>query len=314
MVDIVEEDGPWVEKFRPANIDDCILPNNLKKKLKSFVKKSKSMPHLLFHGTAGVGKTTAAKALMNEMNADYIVINASKDRNIDTLRTKIQDYASTVSFGDGRKFVILDEADYLNAQSTQPALRNFMEEYAANCGFILTCNHVNRIMDALQSRCTLIHFQVEKSEQNDMIRQAFERFKKILEIENITYDVKSLLLHVKGFYPDLRKALNELQSYSNINNTIDTGILGISNGQDVEQLLEIVKERKFNDMRKWVAEHDTSVDVVIDQFYRKADKHFSPDQVALIILMLAKYDANNALVGNKEINMAAMFTEIMREI
>lgn len=308
-----KEDLVWVEKYRPENIDECILPSELKKKLKSFVKKSIQMPHLLMHGTAGVGKTSAAKALMNEINADYIVINASKDRNIDILRTKIQDYASTVSFGEGRKFVILDEADGLSPM-VQDALRNFMEEFASNCGFILTCNHLNKIKDALQSRCTLIPFHVKKSDYKEMLSTSLSRFENILIKENITYDKKIVLQHIMNFYPDLRKALNELQAYSNISSNIDSGILSISTGKEIDELVTFLKEKDFSSMRKWVSENDLNMENLIDSLYKKGSKIFEKEKIPFLVLILAKYDYQNAFVGNKEINIVAMLTEIMSDV
>jgi DNA polymerase III delta prime subunit len=308
------DDLVWVEKYRPRTIDECILPSDLKDTLKSLILKSKSMPNLLFTGTAGVGKTSAAKAMINEMGADSIVINASKDRNIDTLRTKIQDYASTVSFDDGRKFVILDEADFLNAQSTQPALRNFMEEYASNCGFILTCNHENKIMEALKSRVATVHFYIKKEDQKTMLRQALERFSEILNNEKVVFDQKVLFQHIRNFYPDLRKALNELQFYINKNNTVDTGLLAISTGKEIDDLLALLKDRDFANMRKWVAENDVNMENLVESLFNKGSKVFSPEKIPMMVLILARYDYQNAFVGNKEINIVAMLTEIMTDV
>jgi DNA polymerase III delta prime subunit len=308
------DDLVWVEKYRPRTIDECILPSDLKDTLKSLILKSKSMPNLLFTGTAGVGKTSAAKAMINEMGADSIVINASKDRNIDTLRTKIQDYASTVSFDDGRKFVILDEADFLNAQSTQPALRNFMEEYASNCGFILTCNHENKIMEALKSRVATVHFHIKKEDQKTMLRQALERFSEILNNEKVVFDQKVLFQHIRNFYPDLRKALNELQFYINKNNTVDTGLLAISTGKEIDDLLALLKDRDFANMRKWVAENDVNMENLVESLFNKGSKVFSPEKIPMMVLILARYDYQNAFVGNKEINIVAMLTEIMTDV
>jgi DNA polymerase III delta prime subunit len=308
------DDLVWVEKYRPRTIDECILPSDLKDTLKSLILKSKSMPNLLFTGTAGVGKTSAAKAMINEMGADSIVINASKDRNIDTLRTKIQDYASTVSFDDGRKFVILDEADFLNAQSTQPALRNFMEEYASNCGFILTCNHENKIMEALKSRVATVHFYIKKEDQKTMLRQALERFSEILNNEKVVFDQKVLFQHIRNFYPDLRKALNELQFYINKNNTVDTGLLAISTGKEIDDLLALLKDRDFANMRKWVAENDVNMENLVESLFNKGSKVFAPEKIPMMVLILARYDYQNAFVGNKEINIVAMLTEIMTDV
>ena len=305
--------GPWTEIYRPQTIDECILTKDLKKKLKNFAKNPETMPNLLLAGKSGVGKTTSAKALMNEINADYIIINASKDRNIDTLRTKMADFASVVSFSGGRKFIILDESDYLNAQSTQPALRNFIEEYATNCGFILTCNFENKLLEAVRGRCSKIDFTIPKSAYKEMISDAYKRFSEILTKENVTFDKNALIQHIVNFYPDLRKALNELQSYSNINNTIDTGILAISSGKEIDNLIEILKNKNFTEMRKWVAENDLDMTFLVETLYRKGAKAFGNEKLPYLILHLANYDYKNSFVTNREVNIVALLTEIMRD-
>lgn len=304
----------WTEKYRPQKISDCILPSDLKKKLTNLAKKPESMPNLLMAGKSGVGKTTAAKALMNEIDADYIMINASKDRNIDTLRVKMQDFASTVSFSGGRKFIILDESDYLNPTSTQPALRNFMEDYAANCGFILTCNFENKLLEPLRGRCSKIDFSIPKSLYKEMFSSALARFTMILENEGVKFDKSVLIQHIMNFYPDLRKTLNELQAYSKIDGEINTGILSISSGKEIETLIKILKDRNFTEMRKWVAENDLDMTYLIDNLYRKGTKAFEKEKIPFLILHLANYDYKNSFVANKEINTVAMLTEIMRDV
>ena len=219
----MNEEFLWVEKYRPNNLSDVILPEETKKIFQQFVEQE-NIPNLLLTGSAGVGKTTVAKAMLEMLGADYIVVNGSLSGNIDTLRTDIMNFATTVSFSEGRKYVILDEADYLNPQSTQPALRNFMEEYSKNCGFILTCNFKNRIISPLQSRCSVVDFTYTKADAPKLAGKFFQRVQDILDKENVPYDKKVVAEIVQKFYPDWRRVLNELQKYS-ATGKIDTGIL-----------------------------------------------------------------------------------------
>ena len=231
-------DNPlWVERYRPQTIADTILPEDLKATFQQFVDQ-KSVPNLLLTGSAGVGKTTVARAMLEELECDYIIINGSLNGNIDTLRTTIQNFASSVSFTGGRKYVIIDEADYLNANSTQPALRNFMEEYSKNCGFILTCNFKNRIIEPLHSRCSVIEFKINKNDMADLAKQFMKRVKNILEIENIEYDKEAVAAIIMKYFPDWRRVLNELQRYS-ATGRVDTGIL--SNLQQTS-----IRERQYH--------------------------------------------------------------------
>jgi DNA polymerase III delta prime subunit len=231
----------WTERHRPAKIEDCILPTSLKKTFLE-IRDSGVIPNMILAGSAGTGKTTIAKALCNELSADVLVINASLNSGIDTLRTEIKSFASTVSFGGGRKIVILDEADYLNANSVQPALRNFMEEYSKNCGFILTCNFKNRLIEPLHSRCTVIEFKIPTAEKSNLAAAFFKRVCGILDKEGIEYDQKVVAELIKKHFPDWRRVLNELQRYS-ISGKIDTGILSSIADESFASLTKMLRSK-----------------------------------------------------------------------
>lgn len=308
------ENFVWVERFRPKNIDECILPVGIKTKLKNFIRSPQEMPNLMFSGKAGVGKTSAAKAMAAEMNADHIIINASKDGNIDTLRTTIQDFASKVSFFGGRKMVILDEGDYLNRNSTQPALRNFTEEFSKNCVFILTCNFPNNIIEPLHSRFSRIDFKISRDEQKELMKQSIVRFVEILKEVGVEYDAKAVAEHVKRYFPDLRKALNEMQVYAKIANKVDSGILASAGSAEIEELVSFLKQKKFNDMRKWVADNDSvELSEISDKLYSKATEYFGDKNIPALVMALSEYDFKNQFVTDKKINMIAMLTTIMSD-
>ena len=213
----------WVEKYRPTTIDACILPNSLKETFSEFVK-DKHLPNLILSGGPGIGKTTVAKAMVEEIGATWMMINGSEESGIDVLRTKIKNFASTVSLEGGRKYIILDEADYLNPQSTQPALRGFMEEFHKNCGFILTCNYKNRLIEPLHSRCSVVDFIIPKSDKPKLASDFFSRVQTILKDENVKFDQKAVAELLNKYFPDWRRVLNELQRYS-ASGQIDAGIL-----------------------------------------------------------------------------------------
>ena len=233
----------WTEKYRPKTVADTILPPDLRKVFQQFVDQ-KNVPNLLLTGSSGVGKTTVAKAMLEELGCDYIVINASMNGNIDTLRYDIQNFASAMSLQGGRKYVILDEADYLNANSTQPALRNFMEEYSKNCGFILTCNFKNRIIEALHSRCSVIDFKISKKDSVKLAEQFYKRVDKILKAEKVEYEPAAVAEVIKKYYPDWRRVLNELQRYSALGK-IDTGILTNMQEANISELIKQMKDKNF---------------------------------------------------------------------
>lgn len=302
----------WVEKYRPTKIDDCILPDSMKETFKAFIS-SGNVPNLLLSGPPGTGKTTVAKAMLEEMESDYIVINGSMSGNIDTLRNEITEFASTVSFTQGRKYVIIDEADYLNANSTQPALRNFMEQYSNNCGFIFTCNFPNRIIAPLHGRMAAIEFKYPKSDAPKLAATFFKRICYILDAENIKYDKKVIAQFINKFYPDFRRTINELQRYSiNSSNTIDSGILLSVSDENFKLLMDLLKNRKWNEMRAWVAEnYDSEPAALMRKIYDDASEYMQSGCIPEIVVITAKYSYQNAFVTDGEINLVAMLTEIM---
>ena len=310
----MQEEFLWVEKYRPKNVNDTILPDTLKQTFQQFVEQD-NVPNLLLTGRAGVGKTTIAKAMLEQIGADYITINGSMNGNIDTLRTEISSFASSVSFSGGRKYVILDEADYLNQNSTQPALRNFMEEFSKNCGFILTCNFKNRIIEPLHSRCSVVEFKIANEEKQAIAGQFFKRVSRILEEENVEYDRSTVAEVIKTYFPDWRRVLNELQRYSSTGR-IDSGVLANKSVDNMNALITLMKERNFTDVRKWVAEN-TDVDsaVLYRQLYDLLPTKISSTQsVADAIIILAEYQYKEAFVANSEINRVAALATLMAEV
>jgi DNA polymerase III delta prime subunit len=309
----VKEDFLWVEKYRPKTIEDTILPVELKKTFQQFVDQ-KNIPNLILSGTAGVGKTTVARAMLEELGCDYYVINGSMNGNIDTLRNEILGFASTVSFTGGRKYVILDEADYLNPNSTQPALRNFMEEFSRNCGFILTCNFRNRIIEPLHSRCSVIDFKINKSDMAKLAGQFFKRVQTILDTENITYDKAVVAEIIQQHFPDWRRVLNELQRYSS-SGAIDSGILINLKTTNIKDLISFMKEKNFTEVRKWVKNNiDSDINDMFNQFYDTAYEYFDTRYIPALVMMIAKYQYQGAFAANQEINFVAFLAEIMVEL
>lgn len=303
----------WTEKYRPRVIKDTILPENLKNTFQKFIE-DKHVPNLLLTGGPGVGKTTVARAMLEEMGCDYIIVNGSLSGNIDTLRNEIAEFASSVSFQGGRKYVILDEADYLNPNSFQPALRNFMEEFSKNCGFILTCNFVNRILKPLQSRCSIITFRIEKSDKPKIASQFFRRACWILDQENIEYDKQVVAELINTHFPDWRRVINELQRYS-VNGKIDSGIFVNMSEENFKSLIDNLRNKKFTDMRKWVSENsDTDSTTVFRKFYDTAYDYLKPASIPQLVLILAEYQYKAAFVADQEINLAAFLTQAMVDL
>lgn len=300
----------WTEKYRPKKIKDTILPQKLKNIFQSFVDQ-KNIPNLLLSGPSGTGKTTIAKAMLEELNCDYIIINGSMNGNIDTLRNEIQQFASSVSFTSTRKYVILDEADYLTS-NTQAALRNFMEEYSSNCGFILTCNLKNKIMDALKSRCSLVDFSFSKSETVDLAPFFLKRLCNILDQENIEYNKSTVATLIKNFMPDWRRILNEVQKYSSFGK-IDTGIL-LKSETSIDELVKFLKNKDFTNMRKWVAENsDIDPNYIFRKIYDQGSKFFTKETLPIAILIIGKYQYQHSFCADQEINLACCLTEIMAD-
>ena len=303
----------WVEKYRPRKIDDCILTSELKETFKQFVNQ-KELPNLLLSGTAGTGKTTVARALCEELGVDYIIINGSDEgRQIDTLRNKIKNFASTVSLTEtGRhKVVILDEADYMNPESVQPALRNFIETFYKNCRFIFTCNYKNKILPALHSRCTVIDFTIANGEKIKAATQLMNRLCNILTEEKIEFDKKVLAELIQKYFPDFRRTINELQRYS-VRGKIDSGILFSITEADTKQLVAILKEKRFNDMRKWVINNlEKEPSSLFSSVYEILYKYLQPQSIPQAVLVIAGYQYKSAFVADQEINMVACLTEVM---
>ena len=300
----------WVEKYRPRTIDQCVLPKSLTKTFTD-IAKSGELPNMMFSGTAGVGKTTVAKALCNMLELDYIVVNGSEEGNIDTLRGKIKQFASSVSLQGGYKVVILDEADYLNPQSTQPALRGFIEEFSNNCRFILTCNFKNRIIEPLHSRCSVYDFAIPNSEKPSIAGGIFKRVTGVLDQENIAYDQKVVAEVVQKYFPDFRRILNECQRYS-VSGTIDSGVLVNLVDDSVKGLISHLRNKDFKQMRKWVADNmDTEPHAIFRKIYDNMSDNLKPHSIPQIVLILADYQYKNAFVADHELNVVACMTEVM---
>ena len=302
----------WVEKYRPKSIDACVLPKNLKDTFSEFVK-DKHIPNLILSGTAGVGKTTIAKAMLDEIGATSMMINGSEESGIDVLRTKIKNFASTVSLEGGRKYIILDEADYLNPQSTQPALRGFMEEFHKNCGFILTCNFKNRLIDPLHSRCSVVDFIIPNSEKPKLASDFFSRVQNILKEENVKFDSKVVAELINKHFPDWRRTLNELQRYS-ASGQIDAGILVNLSEVNINELMVSLKNKEFTNVRKWIVQNLDNDPIriyrrIYDTLYSSLDSSTIPHAVVI----LADYSYKSAFVADQEINLLACLSEIMAQ-
>ena len=300
----------WVEQYRPQIVDDCILPQSLKNTFKEFVENS-NVPNVILSGGPGVGKTTIAKAVLDEIGATSMMINGSEESGIDVLRTKIKNFASTVSLEGGRKYLILDEADYLNPQSTQPALRGFMEEFHKNCGFILTCNYKNRLIEPLHSRCSVIDFTIPKSEKPNLAMDFMSRVEGILVLENIKYDKKVLAEVIQRHFPDWRRILNELQRYS-VSGRIDAGILVDMAEINIKELMKFMKEKEFTNVRKWVVNNlDMDSVRLFRSIYDNLYTFVDPSSIPHVVCVLAEYQYKAAFSADQEINLLACLTEIM---
>ena len=301
----------WVERYAPKTVQEIILPERMKKTFQQFVDDGE-VPNLLLTGGPGVGKTTIAKAMLRELEADFIIINGSNEgRLIDTLRTTIAGFASSVSLTGGRKYVIIDEADYCNLESVQPAMRNFIEEYQNNCGFILTCNFENKILEPLKSRMSVINFSIDKKEKEEIAKEFFFRCVAILTENGVEHDKKVLAAVVTKFFPDFRRTLNELQRYS-AGGKIDTGILTSVQQLKFRELIKALSSKEFNTVRQWVGEYlDNDFDALVRMIYETSKEFVAPESVPELVTILADYQYKNAFVADREINTVAMLVEIM---
>ena len=299
----------WTEKYRPKTIEECILPERLKTPFQEYVNR-KNIPNLLLSGGAGVGKTTVAKAMCNEIGCDYIVINGSDESGIDVFRTKIKNYASSMSLSGGRKVIIIDEADYLNPNSTQPALRNAIEEFASNCSFIFTCNFKNRIIEPLHSRCAVIEFGLKNGEKAKMAGSFFKRIQSVLQSEKVEYEDAVIAELVKKHFPDFRRIINEMQRYSQFGK-IDSGILVQMGDVEISNIVKYIKEKDFGSIRKWVATTEIDAATLYRKLYDGLYEVLKPQSIPQAVIIIADYQYKQAFVADPEINTVACLTELM---
>jgi len=306
------EEFVWTEKYRPKTIAECILPEKTRAECAAMVAQG-NLPNLLLAGGPGIGKTTVAKAMISEIGSECMVINASLYGNIDTIRNEIQDYATSSSFDGKRKYVILDEADGINANS-QRALRAFMEEYSANCGFILTCNNKKRLHGALGSRIAEISFDISKKETPKVAAAFMKRVEGILKTENVEYDRAVVASLITKFFPDLRRTLNEFQKFAAAGK-IDSGTLTNTSSLRIDEVLDMCKDKRFDDLRKWVAENsDIDANSVMESIYDRADARVAKGSIPLLILKIADYEYRGAFVADQQILLLAFFVELLSEI
>lgn len=302
----------WSEKYRPRKVADVILPAVIKSQFQEFVNQ-RNLPNLLLWGGSGIGKTTAAKAVLEEIDCDYILLNGSLDRGIDILREDVTNFASTVSLRGTRKYVIFDEADNLNPLSTQPALRGFMDDFSVNCGFIFTCNFRRRIIEALHSRCSVIGFAVPKEEFPAIAASFAKKAFSILDQEKIKYDKIAVMELVKKYFPDFRRVLNELQRYS-VNGTIDKGILNTAIEGTYMQLFKAMKDKDFRAVRTWAGEHsDIDAPTLFREFYNNSDGLFKKESIPSLVVLIGEYQYKAAFVADAEINTSAFLANVMAE-
>ena len=303
----------WVEQYRPSDVSSCILPKKLKDTFSEFVVQG-DVPNLILSGGSGVGKTTVAKAMLDELDCTHMMINGSEESGIDVLRTKIKNFASTVSLHGGRKYIILDEADYLNPQSTQPALRGFMEEFHKNCGFVLTCNYKNRLIEPLHSRCSVIEFTIPNSEKPKLASEFMKRVALILDEQNVKYDERVVAEVINKYFPDWRRILNELQRYAP-SGTIDAGILVNIAEVNIKELMVSMKNKEFTNVRKWVVDNlDNDPVKLYRRIYDNLYNYVDGSSIPHVVVILADYQFKSAFSADQEINMLACLTEIMAKV
>jgi DNA polymerase III delta prime subunit len=304
----------WVEKHRPKTIEQCILSDTIKGTLEDLVRDNK-VPNLMFTGPAGVGKTTVARAICDMTNSDYIIINGSDEgRMIDTLRTKMTQFCSTISLsGGGRKVVIIDEADYMNPDSVQPAMRGFIEKFAENCSFIFTCNFKNRIIEPIHSRCAVIDFGLNKDEKPNIASQFMIRCGDILTEESVEHDKKVVAELINKHFPDFRRIINELQRHST-SGEIDSGVLAIIGELNLNQLISALRNKNFHDMRQWVSSNvDNDPTTIYRKIYDKLYEVLEKSSIPQAVLLIADYQYKSAFVADQEVNLVACLVELMAE-
>ncbi len=308
-----EREYLWAEKYRPHTVEDCILPSAIKANFQAFVD-SGNVPNLILAGGPGRGKTSVAKAMLEEIGCSYYLVNGPLEVNLDMLRNDIASFASSMALNGKRKYVIIDEADYLNPH-VQPSLRTFIEEYASTCGFIFTCNFKDKIMEAISSRCPVIDFSFGKNEAADLAKQLLLRVFKILDAENVTYDKKVVVELVKKYYPDFRRVINELQRYAvGSNDNIDAGILVSFDNTALKQLIELMKNKEFTAIRKWVNDSDYEEIELYKKLYETATDYITTESIPQLVLLLAKYQYQSAFAADKQINLLAFLVEAMVEL
>lgn len=300
----------WVEKYRPKTVAECILPDRLKKPFQEYVD-TKTIPNLMLTGSAGVGKTTVAKAMCEEIGINHLYINSSENRGIDVLRTTIRNYASTVSLTGGRKVIILDEADYMTPDA-QAAMRGAIEEFSENCTFIFTCNFKTKLIDAIHSRCSVIDFSLKNGEKAKMATQLMKRLEGILKNEGVNYEKPVLAKIVEKYFPDYRRTLNELQRFSGSGN-LDAGIVAqLSDVRKISDLVGFLKDKNFSEMRKWcVANSDIEPARIYRKIYDSLYEYFQPQSIPQAVVIISKYQYQAAFVADQEINLVACLTEMM---
>ena len=301
----------WVERYRPQTVEECILPDRLKTTFQEYVNQ-KEIPNLLLTGGAGVGKTTIAKAMCNEIGCDYMILNGSDENGVDTIRVKIKNYASSMSFTGGRKVIILDEADYLTPNA-QAILRNAIEEFAVNCSFIFTCNFKSRIIEPLHSRCAVIDFRLVNGEKAKMASAFFKRITHILDTEKVEYDEKVIAELIKKHFPDFRRVINELQRYSKLGK-IDVGILSQIGDISISQIVKHLKEKDFTSVRKWAATTDIDSTTFFRKLYDALYDIAKPQSIPQAVIIIADYQYKQAFVADQEINLVACLTELMANV
>lgn len=309
----MKEEFLWVEKYRPHTIEECILPERLKNVFRGIVN-SKEVPNMILSGGPGIGKTTIARAICEMLGVNYLVVNSSEDRGIDTLRTTIRNYASSMSFDGGYKVIIMDEADGITPEA-QKAFRGAMEEFSSNCKFIMTCNYKSKLIDAIHSRSTVIDFSFEKKERIEIAVAFMKRISDILDKEGVTYEKPALSKLIEKFFPDFRRIINELQRYCQFDKTLTTSTLVQMNSvRDLDDVFKAISDRDFGKIRKWVSNNmDNDPTTIFRSIYDNLNKYLKPDSVPVACLILAKYQFQSGQVADQEINMVACLTEFLVE-